>query len=286
MSVVAPEIEIAFPSTAKRGSHAGARTGGVIVGLSLFLAAFGPLIAPRNPIQVFPGKQLLPPSGAFPLGTDINGMDILSRLMAAPRTDIPIALLGTLGACLIGIPIGLLSGWSCSWRGGLVMRVSDTIQAFPVFILAMALVVFMGQNLWNVVIVIATVNAPIYVRLTRAQVLVVRERQFIESARSIGGSTRRVLFSHVLPNSVTPALANVSVTIGFSILLTAGLSFVGAGVRVPTPEWGSMIALGAQNTYTGQWWASVFPGIALAITVLGFALLGRAAQRRWHPTAK
>lgn len=247
----------------------------IVLGM-LVLAGIGPLVAPYNPERASPGNQMRPPDGEHLMGTDINGMDVFSRVIAAPRTDVSIAVLGTLGAVLLGVPLGAIAGYFRSPLTGLLLRVSDVVQSFPVFLLGMALVVAIGQDVRNVILVIALINAPIYVRLTRSQALVLRERQFVEAARSLGGSAAQVLARHIVPNAVGPALANVSVTIGFSILLTAGLSFVGAGVRIPTPEWGSMIAVGAENIYTGVWWTSLFPGLALATAVLGFALLGDA----------
>jgi peptide/nickel transport system permease protein len=150
----------------------------------------------------------------------------------------------------------------------------------------MALVVVTGQEIKNVVYVVAIVNFPIYVRLVRGQVLFLRERPFIEAARVLGARDRWLIREHIFPNAIGPVVANASITIGWAILLTAGLSFIGAGVRVPTPEWGSMIAVGAKNVYTGEWWPSVFPGVALAITVLGFALLGETMVQMTDSTRR
>lgn len=248
----------------------------VIVAIALLLAALGPSLAPFDPETAMPGEQLLPPSFQHLMGTDDNGMDVFSRVIASPRTDLTIAVLGTVGAILAGIPLGLIAGYYRGPVSEVLMRVSDIIQSFPVFILGMALVVVTGQEIRNVVYVVAVINCPIYVRLVRSQVLFLRERPFIEAARAIGGGDSWIIRQHILANAIGPVVANASVTVGWAILLTAGLSFIGAGVRVPTPEWGSMIAVGAKNVYTGEWWPSVFPGIALAFTVLGFALLGDA----------
>jgi peptide/nickel transport system permease protein len=251
-----------------------ALVGAAIVAVALTLAVFGPTIAPFDPRTAMPGDQLQPPSVAHLMGTDDNGMDIFSRVIASPQTDLTIAIAGTLGAIAAGIPLGLIAGYYRGVVSEILMRVSDIVQSFPVFILGMALVVVTGQEIKNVIYVVAIVNCPIYVRLVRGQVLFLRERPFIEAARAIGGRDRWIIREHILPNAIGPVVANASVTIGWAILLTAGLSFIGAGVRVPTPEWGSMIAVGAKNVYTGEWWPSVFPGVALAFTVLGFALLG------------
>jgi peptide/nickel transport system permease protein len=253
--------------------------GAGIVAVALVLALIGPEIAPFDPTTAIPGNQLQPPGLPHLLGTDGNGMDVFSRVIASPRTDLTIAVLGTAGAIAVGIPLGLIAGYYRGAASEILMRVSDIIQSFPVFILGMALVVVTGQDVRNVVYVVAVVNCPIYIRLVRGQVLFVRERTFIEAARALGGRDRWLIREHILPNAIGPVLANASITIGWAILLTAGLSFIGAGVRVPTPEWGSMIAVGAKNVYTGEWWPSIFPGIALATTVLGFALLGDAMVR-------
>lgn len=250
--------------------------GAVIVALMLVLAAVGPWIVPFDPRTAIPGEHLEPPSLVHLMGTDDNGMDVFSRVVASPQTDLTIAILGTLGAIAAGVPLGLVAGYYRGFVSELLMRLSDILQSFPVFILGMALVVMTGQEIRNVIYVVAVVNCPIYVRLIRGEVLFLRERPFIEAARATGGHDSWIIREHILPNAIGPVVANASVTIGWAILLTAGLSFIGAGVRVPTPEWGSMIAVGAKNIYTGEWWPSVFPGIALAVTVLGFALLGEA----------
>jgi peptide/nickel transport system permease protein len=263
-----------------------ALAGMVIVTIALSLAVVGPAVAPFDPTTAIPGDQLQPPSFRHLMGTDGNGMDVFSRVIASPRTDLTIAIFGTLGAIVIGIPLGLLAGYYRGFASELLMRVSDIVQSFPVFILGMALVVVTGQEIKNVVYVVAIVNFPIYVRLVRGQVLFLRERPFIEAARVLGARDRWLIREHIFPNAIGPVVANASITIGWAILLTAGLSFIGAGVRVPTPEWGSMIAVGAKNVYTGEWWPSVFPGIALAITVLGFALLGETMVQMTDSTRR
>lgn len=263
-----------------------ALVGAIIVTLAIVLAVVGPVIAPFDAQTAYPGNQLQPPSVRHLMGTDSNGMDVFSRVIASPRTDLTIAILGTLGAIVLGVPLGLIAGYYRGFLSELLMRMSDIVQSFPVFLLGMALVVVTGQEIKNVVYVVATINCPIYVRLVRSQVLFLRERPFIEAARALGGRDRWLIREHILPNSIGPVVANASITIGWAILLTAGLSFIGAGVRVPTPEWGSMIAVGAKNVYTGEWWPSVFPGVALALTVLGFALLGEALVHVTDPTRR
>lgn len=251
-----------------------------VVCVTLFLAIFGPLLAPYPPEQALVGEPLMPPNRQHWMGTDVSGLDIFSRVIAAPRIDITIALVSTTIAFVGGVLLGVISGFFAGQRGlwhrigEMIMRAADIVQAFPVFIFALALVGFRGPGTTNVILALAFLNIPFFLRLTRGAVLQVRERPFVEAARCAGNSELRTAFIHVLPNALTPALVNVSVTIGFSILLTAGLSFVGAGVPVPTPEWGSMISIGAQNMMTGQWWTALFPGLALGITILGYSLVG------------
>src|SRR5712692_8668941 len=236
--------------------------GYVLVALIVLLALFAPLIAPYDPEQANASITLRSPSGSHLLGTDISGMDIFSRVIFSARIDLLIAVLGTFFSLAIGSPLGLIAGYFSGnrsvwgWVSEVMMRVADVLQAFPVFVLAIALVA-----------------APIYLRLLRTQALSLRERRFVDAARVAGNSELRIVFRHIFPNAMAPAIIQTSVNMGWAVLLTAGLSFVGAGVRVPTPEWGSMIAVGAQNMITGQWWPALFPGVAIALTVLGFALI-------------
>ena len=264
----------------------------VVVMMTLFLAVFGPLLAPYPPEQALAGEPLSPPSRDHWMGTDVSGLDIFSRVIAAPRIDLTIALVSTAIAFMGGVLLGVISGFFAAQRGiwqgigEMIMRSADIVQAFPVFIFALALVGFRGPGTTNVIMALAFLNIPFFLRLTRGTVLQVRERPFVEAARCAGNSELRIAFVHVMPNALTPALVNVSVTIGFSILLTAGLSFVGAGVPVPTPEWGSMISLGAQNMMTGQWWTALFPGLALGITILGYSLVGDGLRIYLDPMSR
>ena len=263
--------------------------GYLIVIAVVLLGALAPLIAPYNPIEADPAQFLQPPSGRHWFGTDAVGMDIFSRVLYAPRIDLTIAVAGTLlsavAGCLAGAWVGYYSrgGGVRSRLAYLVMRAADVLQAFPVFVFAIALVASLGQSIQTVVLAIAFVNIPIYLRLMRSQVMTLREMRYVEASLVAGLSDARTIFRHVMPNAMGPALAQLSVNVGWSILLTAGLSFVGAGVRAPTPEWGSMIATGFQNVVTGQWWPSVFPGLALAITVFGFSLVGSSVEMLADP---
>lgn len=270
-----------------------------IIALSLFLAAFGPAIAPYDPTVAGPDISQPPPSlGALPglllgslrgtnlapphwMGTDQSGLDIFSRVIAAPRTDMLIALAACVLSCLCGTLLGLLAGFARNGATEALMRVSDVLQAFPVFITAMMLVALAGRSTANIVLALVLVYTPIFTRLTRAEVMGHMSRTYVEAARAAGNRPWAVALRHVLPNCLTPSLVQSSATIGFAIILTAGLSFVGAGVRPPSPEWGLMISQGAPQLILGQWWPSVFPGIAMSVTVFGYAAVGHAFEARF-----
>jgi peptide/nickel transport system permease protein len=258
--------------------------GYMIVLIVAILAILAPFIAPFSPTEADSAIFLQPPNGAHLFGTDNVGMDIFSRAIYAPRIDLTIAILGTLLSALLGGSIGALVGYYSSGRGirvwlsFAVMRAADVLQAFPVFVFAIALVASLGQSIQTVVLAIAFVNAPIYLRLMRSQVLSIRSMRYVEASQVNGLSDFQTIIRHVIPNAMGPVLAQLSVNVGWGILLTAALSFVGAGVRAPTPEWGSMIAMGFQNVVTGQWWPSMFPGVLLAITVFGFSLVGASIE--------
>lgn len=246
----------------------------ILICTMVFLAIFAPLITSYDPEAPIPADSRQPPSSKHLFGTDEVGLDIFSRVIYGGRIDITIGLAGTFFSLLIGIPLGILVGYIEGFFGEAVMRAADILQAFPVFIFAMVLVVMLGNRIQNVILAIAFLNAPIYLRLVRTEVLSLKHRPFIEASHCAGKSNFNIMFKDVLPNSVRPTLIQASVNVGWAILLTAGLSFIGAGVQVPTPEWGSMISIGANTIITGQWWASFFPGIAIMVTVLGFALFG------------
>jgi peptide/nickel transport system permease protein len=259
------------------------------IALLLLLMVIGPHIGPWGPEEVDHNANLTAPNASHWFGTDRNGMDIFSRILAAPRINLSIALAATTISIAIGVPLGAAAGFfgGRGRVGGmsseLMMRLMDVLQSFPVFIFALVLVAVRGPATENVVAALALVNLPVFVRLARADMLAVREQPYAEAARCLGHSNTRIIFRHLLPNALASSLAQVPVVIGFVILFTASLSFVGAGVRPPTPELGAMIAIGGKNMITGQAWPSLFPGIALGLIVLVFALaaadLGQHIQR-------
>jgi peptide/nickel transport system permease protein len=262
----------------------------VVFVLVLIIAAIGPYIAPYPPTFADPLQRLVSPNREHPFGTDENGIDVLSRLIAAPRTDVLIAAIATTLSVAIGAPLGVVAGYfegadrrAMRWISEGTLRLLDVIQAFPVFILAMVLVAIRGTGPVNVVFAVAFVNFPVFLRLVRSEILSLREHLYAEAAVALGNSELGVGFKHLLPNAWPTVLVQVSVTIGFAVLLTAGLSFVGAGVSPPTPELGAMIASGAKFMITGQWWVAMFPGLLLGLIVFTFAVMGDIVGKLTEP---
>lgn len=263
----------------------------LVIGLTLlalqFIAiVFAPWIAPYSPENADPINALQEPSLVHFFGTDVSGMDIFSRVIFATRINLLISVTAVAIAFVIGVPIGLAIGYYKGWVSSLAMRLFDFIQSFPVFVLGMVLVSVMGQEIWNVAIVLAVLFTPVFARLIRAEVLSLRDRPFIAAARCSGATDSAIMFQHILPNALAPAIVQISISIGMAILLTAGLSFVGAGVRMPTPEWGLMVSNGAQQMILGIWWVALFPGLAIVFSVLTFALLGDAAKQMFDPQTR
>ena len=228
----------------------------IVVGWAV-VAIFAAQIATHSPF-VPAGTPLSGPSGSHFLGTDKLGFDVFSRVVYAPRLDLYIATAGTALALAIGWVLGIVLGYG---RGLLVegaVRVMDALQVFPLIVLALTFIAAVGKGPTAIIAAIAFVNVPIFARLVRSQVLSLREHRFVEAAIAAGNPTWRVLWKHILPNTVVPVLVQASVSIAFAVLITAGLSFLGAGVTPPDPEWGWMISNGTQNIVSGEWWISVF----------------------------
>ena len=261
----------------------------VIVLISIILVIIGPYIIPYSPVNTSVKEQLLPPSYEHWFGTDINGMDIFSRVIAAYRIDLFIALTGGLIAMFIGGPLGVFAGYFDGKGKGLgfistiILSIMDVIQAFPLIILGLLLVAGFGPNTLNIIFLIAIGNTPTNLRLARAETLSLRDKLFVEAARAQGITEAKIAFKEILPNSINQVIALLSMSMGFGILFTAGISFVGAGVQVPTPEWGLMIAAGASQMITGEWWTALFPGLFMGLTVFGFSMMGNALTELIDP---
>ncbi|MCI0429349.1 MAG: ABC transporter permease [Rhodospirillales bacterium] len=249
-----------------------------LLALIIGCALFGPILIEFDPERAAPLEIMQPPSAVHWLGTNSYGADVFSRVVHAGRLDLLIGTVSVIGALLIAMPIGALIGYAQGWWNPLVMRVLDFVQSFPPFILAMALATVTGPSVINIILIIGFLNVPIFARLIRSEVLAFKERAFVEAAKCSGNSDLRLVIRHILPNALSSSVAQASVNIGWAMILAAGLSFVGAGVEPPTPEWGAMISEGAQYIITGEWWIAAFPGIALGLSVLSFALVGEAVS--------
>lgn len=249
-----------------------------IVLLFALLALLAPWLAPNDPIKVFPDAVLAAPSARFWLGTDGNGMDLLSRIIYGARYAFGIAVPAVLVSVVIGLPIGLWAGYKGGWIDEFLLRSMDLLRVFPSIILALTIVAATGQSITNVILVIGLLDAPIFARVVRAEILALRGGLLIESARAIGNGTRRMLFVHVLPNSMSGALTQISVRMAWAIRVSATLAFVGIGIQQPTPEWGAMIRQGAEYMVTGEWWVALFPGLALVLLIFGLNLAADGIQ--------
>jgi peptide/nickel transport system permease protein len=254
---------------------------GIGLGIVMFyalLAVFAPWVAPVDPIAAHADKVLSAPDAQFLLGTDGNGMDILSRLIYGARYAFGIALPAVLISLAIGLPVGLWAGFRGGWVDELLLRTMDLLRVFPSIILALAIVAATGQSLLNVIFVIGFLDAPVFARVVRAEVLALRGSTLVESARAIGNPTSRLLFVHLLPNALSGTIAQISVRMAWAVRVSATLAFVGVGIQQPTPEWGAMIRQGAEFMVTGEWWVALFPGLALVSLVFGLNLAGDGLQ--------
>ncbi|SFK96800.1 ABC transporter permease [Falsiroseomonas stagni] len=240
-----------------------------------FLAAFADVIAPLPPTLSHPYDTLRPPgTGAFILGTDGNGMDVLSRVIHGARYAFGIALPAGAIMAVVGIPLGLIAGWRGGWVDEVLLRVLDVLRAFPTIILALAIVAATGQGFLNVILVVGFLDSPIFARIVRAEVLALRNATFVRAAVAAGNPEWRVLLVHILPNAILGATAQLPLRMAWAVRISATLAFIGIGVQAPAPEWGAMIRQGAEYVISGEWWVALFPGLALIALVLGLNLTG------------
>ena len=244
----------------------------------VFIAIFAPFIATHDPLATNPAEQFQPPSLEHFMGTDEVGWDIFSRVIYATRIDFLIAITSISLAIVVGVPLGALAGYFSGRFDDILMRALDAFSAFPPLILAMGVIAALGTSVWLVIVVIAFLNFPGYVRIVRAEMMSKKERPFSEAARSVGNPHWRIVFRHLLPNCLDPVLVQAALNAGWAILVAASLSFIGLGVPIPTPEWGTMISAGADHMIHGEWWIAFFPGLATALAILGFNLLAEGVR--------
>ena len=259
--------------------------GGLLSALIVVIALLAPVLAP------FPGDAgtathpflvLRPPSAQHWFGTDNVGRDVYSRVLYGARISPLIAVIVLAISCAIGIPLGVAAGYFGGWLDETIMRVTDIFLAFPPLLLALALAAVLPTSVTTVIIVIALTWWPWYTRLIRGQAASVAGRPYIDSCRALGVSRWRIIFRHILPNSITPLIVQVSLDVGGVILTVSALSFLGLGAQDPTPDWGLMVAEG-QDYFLTSWWVVTFPGIAILVTAFAFTLLGDGLRDLMDP---
>jgi len=266
-----------------RRSPLGRRLTIVALTALLALAAIGPAVVPFDPVATRPPVALRPPSAAHWFGTDQLGRDVFSRVIASTRVDLGIAATAVLVTLVIGTALGAAAGWLGGWTDRVISRLIDTIMAFPLFVLAVGVAAALGNSVSSVVIATVIVNLPLYARQTRAEVNRRRDAAYVEAARLAGVGSIATVTLHILPNLVPPMMVQASLNMGWAILNSAGLSFLGLGIRPPNPEWGIMVSEGAAYIISGEWWLFAFPGLMLLAAILTFAALGDALRDGLDP---
>ena len=257
--------------------------GGIFMLLIILMALLGPFFTVYDPIKTDLKSAFLPPSTTHWMGTNELGMDIFTRIVYGARVDLYIAIFSVIGAIILGLFFGIISGYYGRWVDDIIMRFLDSIQAFPTIIFAIAIAAVLGPSTRNVIIVLIAVNFPMYARLVRSLVLSVKQSQFTDAARAAGNKDFRIMFIHILPNCMGPVYVQGSLNVGWAVLMAASLSFIGLGVQPPNPEWGLMITEGARFMILGEWWMAFFPGLFIFMFVLSANMLGDGLQDVFDP---
>jgi peptide/nickel transport system permease protein len=257
---------------------------GLIFLLFVFtLVAFGPSLSSYDPLAIDFSVKLNSPSQEHLFGTDNFGRDMTSRIFSGARYTLLAAFVSIVIGLFIGTPLGVISGYLGRRTDLVIMRIMDILLAFPPLLLAMAIVSGIGPSLVNAAIAIGVSYIPHFARMSRSKALNIRSMEYVQAAVAVGAPTARILFSHVFPNCLTPIIVQATVYTGYGILWVAGLSFIGLGARVPTPEWGLMIAEGRQYIVSGEWWVTIFPGLFIMLGVTGFTLIGDGLREVLNP---
>jgi peptide/nickel transport system permease protein len=257
-------------------------TGGVVVLFLFFIAFFAPYISPYDP-NAIDRKQILEPPGILhPLGTDNLGRDVLSRIIYGSRISLAVGFVAVGIATFIGMILGAFAGYYGSWTERVIMRFIDIMLTFPTFFLILAVIAFIGPSIWNIMIVIGFTSWMGVARLVRAEFLSLKEREFVLAAKAMGSSDRRIIFRHIMLNSMAPVLVSAVLGVAGAVLTESALSFLGLGVQPPTPSWGNILTLGKDNIEIA-WWLSLYPGLAILITVLSYNLVGEGLRDALDP---
>jgi peptide/nickel transport system permease protein len=258
---------------------------GAAIVLFMFVMAAAASFTSVDPAAIDVSKSLQPPSWEHPLGTDDLGREVLVRMLYGARISLLVGFVAVGISTLIGILCGALAGYYGGWVDAVVMRFVDIMLCFPTFFLILAVIAFLDPSIWNIMIVIGLTSWMGVARLVRAEFLSLRQRDFVLAAQVLGASDARLIFRHILPNALSPVLVSATLGVAGAILTESALSFLGIGVQPPTPSWGNMLIIGKQ-TLGSAWWLSVFPGVAILITVLGYNLLGEGIRDALDPRIK
>jgi peptide/nickel transport system permease protein len=259
--------------------------GSIIVILLCFIAILAPVISFHNPYEQNLSLRLKPPSLKHPFGTDELGRDVFSRMVYATRVSLSVGFISISIAVIIGTILGLISGYYGGTVDNIIMRLVDIMLCFPTFFLILLVIAFVKPNIYNIMIVIGLTSWPSLTRYVRAEVLKIKNLEFVLSAKLAGFSTAKILFVHILPNVLAPVVVTFSLGIASAILTESALSFLGLGVQPPEPSWGNILTSGKDYIYIA-WWLSLFPGLAIFITVVGFNLLGEGLRIYLSPKEK
>ncbi len=261
---------------------------GTVLTVGIVLAVvFANLLFPAGTDVMDLSARLQPPhfSSPHPLGTDPIGRDVLSRVVYGGRVSLTVGLISVAFSVVIGTFLGLLAGYYQGRVGAAIMRLADVQLAFPFILLAITVIAIIGPGLWKLIAVMVVSQWAQYARLVRGQALALREREYVQAAQALGASNNRVMFRHIIPNAIGPIVVLATLNVANNILLESGLTFLGLGVDPQIPSWGGMLADGRTYLQTA-WWVSVFPGVAITLTVLGFNLLGDWLRDRLDPQGK
>ncbi|MFN8498607.1 MAG: ABC transporter permease [Anaerolineae bacterium] len=292
-SAVAPTVSALRPRTdsmlritlRRLLRNRGAVIGGVILLILIIGAVAAPVISPYDPVEMNPPARLQPPSLSHPFGTDNFGRDIFARVLHGARLSLPMGMIAVAISLVIGLMGGLLAGYYGQWVDGGIMRGVDVMLAFPGLLLALAIVATLGPSLVNAMIAVGIAAAPIYIRVVRANVLSAREHDYVEAARSVGAPEHVIIMRHILPNVSAPVIVLATLGVAGAIITAAALSYLGLGVKPPTPEWGSMLRE-ASNYLRLAPWTTTFPGLAIVVAALAINLLGDGLRDTLDPRMK
>ncbi len=262
-----------------------ALSGLIMVGALFLVSLLAPWLAPYDPNYIDIQAILMPPSSAHWMGTDSLGRDVFSRIIYGARISLKVGFVAVGLATFIGVILGAVAGYYGGWVDNLLMRLVDLMLCFPTFFLILAVIALLEPSIWNIMVIIGLTSWMGVARLVRAEFLSLKEREFIQAARALGAKDSRIIFRHLLPNALAPVMVSATLGVAGAILTESALSFLGLGVQPPTPSWGNILTAGKDNIEIA-WWLSVFPGLAILVTVLSYNLLGEGIREAIDPRLK